>query len=140
VRSTALGAFERTHDRTQGARSNAGPVNPRLTAVALAGPRSPSLPACTVAVICGRTWSAHSNAYSSVRSNALPAFEHRPVTCQSINRTLGPFCRESFLLGVFLRAVCHCRPCSALFLCNPLFYLILMLYFSSFMLPYHMGG
>jgi hypothetical protein len=101
VRSTALGAFERTHGRTQGARSNAGPVSPRLTLVALAGPRSPSLPACAVAVIYGRTWSARSNAYSSVRSNALPAFERRPVTCQSINRTLGPFCRELFVWASF---------------------------------------
>jgi hypothetical protein len=31
VRLTALGAFKRTHGQTQGARSNAGPVSPRLT-------------------------------------------------------------------------------------------------------------
>jgi hypothetical protein len=74
------------------------PKNFRIVTVALAGPRSPSLPTCAVAVICGRTWSARSNAYSSVRSNALPAFERRPVTCQSINRTLVHFV-ESFSFG-----------------------------------------
>jgi hypothetical protein len=92
VRSTALGAFERTHDRMQGGTVECRPSQPASHAVALAGPWSPLLPACAVAVIYGRTWSARSNAYSSVRSNALPAFECRPVTCQSINRTLGPFC------------------------------------------------
>jgi hypothetical protein len=81
VRSTALGAFERTHSRTQGGTVERRPRQPASYTVALAGPRSPSLPACAVAVICDRTWSAHSNAYSSVRSNALPAFERRPVTC-----------------------------------------------------------
>jgi hypothetical protein len=45
-----------------------------------------------------------------------------------------------FTLGVFLRAVCHYRPCSTFFLCNLSFYLILMLCFSFFTLPYHMGG
>jgi hypothetical protein len=132
VRSTALGAFERTHGRTQGGTVKRRPSQPASHAVALAGPRSPSLPACAMAVICGRTWSA--------RSNALPAFEHRPVTCQSINRTLGPFYQELFVWASFGEQFCHCRPCFAPFLCNPLFYLMLMLYFSSFMLPYHMGG
>jgi hypothetical protein len=89
VRSTALGAFERR------------PRQSVSHAVALAGPKSPLLPACAVAVICDRTWSARSNAYSSVRSNALPVFECRPVTCQSINRTLGPFCRELFFWTCF---------------------------------------
>jgi hypothetical protein len=41
VRSTALGAFERTHGRTQA-------PSARISGVALAGPRVPSLPACTV--------------------------------------------------------------------------------------------
>jgi hypothetical protein len=92
VRSTALGVFELTHGRTQEGTVERRPSQPASHAVDLVGPRSPSLLACTVAVICGRTWSARSNAYSSMRSNALPTFEHRPVTCQSINRTLGPFC------------------------------------------------
>jgi hypothetical protein len=69
--------------------------------VALAGPRSSSLLACTVMVICGRTWSARSNTYSLVRSNALPAFERSPVTFQSINRTLGQFCRVLFFWASF---------------------------------------
>jgi hypothetical protein len=69
VRSTALGAFERTHGRTQGDTVERRPSQPTSHTVALAGPRSPSLPACAVAVIYGRTWSARSNAYSSVRSN-----------------------------------------------------------------------
>jgi hypothetical protein len=101
VRSTALGAFERTHGRTQGGTVERKPRQPTSHAVALASPRSPSLPACAVAVICGQTWSARSNTYSSVRSNALPAFECKLVTCQSINRTLGPFCRELFFWASF---------------------------------------
>jgi hypothetical protein len=75
VRSTALVAFERTHDQTQGGKVECRPSQPASQAVALAGPRSPSLPACTVVVICGRTWSACLNAYSSVRSNVLPSFK-----------------------------------------------------------------
>jgi hypothetical protein len=96
VRSTALGAFKRTHGRMQGGTVERRPSQTASHAVTLAGPRSPSLPACVVAVICGRTWRARSNAYTSVRSNGLLAFERRSVTCQSINRTLGPFCREFF--------------------------------------------
>jgi hypothetical protein len=102
VRSTALGAFDRTWCVRTHSRSDARgtverrPSQPASHAVTLAGPRSPSLPACVVAVICGRTWRARSNAYTSVRSNGLLAFERRSVTCQSINRTLGPFCREFF--------------------------------------------
>jgi hypothetical protein len=81
VRSTTLGAFERTHGRTQEGTVERTPSQPASHAVALAGPRCPSLPACTEAVICGRMWSACLNAYSSVRSNALPVFERRPMTC-----------------------------------------------------------
>jgi hypothetical protein len=101
VRSTALGAFECTHGRMQGGTVERRPSQPASHVVALAGLRSPSFPACVVAVICGRTWSVRSNTHSSVRSNALPAFERIPVTCQSINRTLGPFCRELFLWACF---------------------------------------
>jgi hypothetical protein len=67
----------------------------------LAGPRSPSLPACAVVVICGQTWSARSNAETSVHSNALPTFERRSVTCQSINRSLSSFGLQFFFLGDF---------------------------------------
>jgi hypothetical protein len=81
VRSTALSVFERTHGRTQGGMVKRRPSQLASHVVALADPRSPSLLACAVAVICGRTWSARSNAYSLVRSNTLPAFERRPVTC-----------------------------------------------------------
>jgi hypothetical protein len=101
VHLTALGAFKRTHGQTQGGTIERRPHQPASHAVALVGPRSPSLPACAVAVICGRTWSAHSNAYSSVRSNALRSFERKPMTYQPINRTLGPFCRELFLWACF---------------------------------------
>jgi hypothetical protein len=101
VRSTALGAFERTHGRTQAGTVKRRPRQPASHAVALAGPRNPSLPACVVAVICSQMWSARSNAFSSVRSNTLPAFERRPMTCQYINRTLGPFCRELFVWASF---------------------------------------
>jgi hypothetical protein len=55
VRSTALGVFECTHGRTQGGTVERRPSQPASHAVALASPRSPSLPACAVAVICGRT-------------------------------------------------------------------------------------
>jgi hypothetical protein len=48
------------------------PSQPASHAYALAGPRSPSLLACAVAVICGRTWSARLNAETSVRLNAGP--------------------------------------------------------------------
>jgi hypothetical protein len=70
VHSTALGAFERTHSQTQEGTIECRPSQLMSHAVALAGPRSPSLPACAVVVICGRTWNARLNVYSSVRSSA----------------------------------------------------------------------
>jgi hypothetical protein len=36
-----------------------------------------------------------------VRSNAGSAFERTPMTCQPINRTLGPFVRELYFWACF---------------------------------------
>jgi hypothetical protein len=53
VRSSALGVFECTHGQTHKGTVKRRPSQPVSHMVALAGPRSPSLPACAVAVICG---------------------------------------------------------------------------------------
>jgi hypothetical protein len=123
---SSCGEFKRTSGVQTHMRSNVEytverkPSQLVSRAVALAGRRSPSLPACAVVVIYNRTWTPRSNAKTSVRSNAWPVFKRRPVTWQSINRSLSSFGREIFFFGRFLRALCHCKPCSALFNCNHL--------------------
>jgi hypothetical protein len=65
----------------RGTQSNVGPVSPRLALLPQPALGVHRFELCAVAVICGQTWSARSNAKTSVRSNAWPAFERRPVTC-----------------------------------------------------------
>jgi hypothetical protein len=83
VRSTALGAFELTHGRTQHPRSHAEPTVARITQPALAKrkcsavERTPMSALAATAVICGRTCTLRSTTNNwcvrtqVVRSNAL---------------------------------------------------------------------
>jgi hypothetical protein len=130
VRSTALGAFERTHGRTHAqlalaviyvqTQGNCGRTHAQS---ALA----------TIAVICSRTCILRSTTNSwcvqmqVVRSNASSAFKRSPVTRQPINR---PRCIICFSrLGGASRAqkpsIFHCKSLLSCRLFNLCFILLL---------------
>jgi hypothetical protein len=78
--------------RMHGLRSNANTV--ARTAKVKRSPVSPHLTRPARAVICGRPYGARSTIDTG-------SFERRPVTCMSINRSLGSFGPEFFFLGDF---------------------------------------
>jgi hypothetical protein len=76
--------------------------------------------------------------FFSVRSNALPAFERRSVTCQSINRSLSSFGREfSFFFREHFATVGHALPLLSVII---YFEVILMHSFTLYLLYCSMGG